>query len=59
MTAVLALSAYRVCYLESAARIMSGEPAESFLAEQRARVARAFDQAAPTAAAIDPGFENP
>ncbi len=54
MTAVLALSAYRVCYLQAATRIMAGEPAESFFPEQRARVARAFDQAATTAATIDP-----
>jgi AcrR family transcriptional regulator len=52
LTAALALAAYRVCYLESAARIMSGEPAESFFDEQRARVGRAFDQAGTAAAAI-------
>jgi AcrR family transcriptional regulator len=52
LTATLALAAYRVCYLESAARIMAGDPAESFFDEQRARVGRAFDQAGIAAAAI-------
>jgi hypothetical protein len=55
MTVTLALAAYRVCYLEAARRIMSGEPSDSFFPEQRARVARAFDQAAVAAAAVDPG----
>jgi AcrR family transcriptional regulator len=52
LTAALALAGYRVCYLDAARRIMAGEPAESFFAAHRARVANAFDQAAPTAAAI-------
>jgi AcrR family transcriptional regulator len=52
LTAVLALAGYRACYLEAATRIMAGEPAESFFAAHRARVERAFDQAAVAAAAI-------
>jgi AcrR family transcriptional regulator len=53
LTAALALTGCRVCYLDAAARIMAGEPAESFFAAHRARVARAFEQAALAAAAID------
>jgi hypothetical protein len=53
LTAALALAAYRVCYLDAAARIMSGEAAESFFDAHRARVARAFDQAAIAAVAIE------
>jgi hypothetical protein len=52
LTAVLALAAYRVCYLDAAARIMAGEAAESFFFAHRARVERAFDRAASAAAAI-------
>jgi AcrR family transcriptional regulator len=52
LTAALALTAYRVCYVDAAARIMAGEPAEPFFADHRARVARAFDQAAISAADI-------
>lgn len=52
LTAVLALAAYRVCYLDAAARIMAGEAAESFFVAHRARVERAFDRAASAAAAI-------
>jgi len=52
LTAVLALAAYRVCYVDAAARIVAGEAAESFFDEHRERVARAFDQAAIAAAAI-------
>jgi AcrR family transcriptional regulator len=52
VTAALALAGYRVCYLDAAARIMAGEPAGSFFAAHRARVSRAFDQAATAAAAI-------
>jgi AcrR family transcriptional regulator len=52
LTATLALSAYRVCYVDAATRIMAGEPAESFFTAHRARVARAFDEAAIAATAI-------
>jgi hypothetical protein len=41
-----------VCYLDAAARIMAGEAAESFFDTHRARVARAFDQAAIAGAAV-------
>ncbi|MEV6844112.1 TetR/AcrR family transcriptional regulator [Actinoplanes sp. NPDC051411] len=53
LTAALALAAYRVCYVDAAARIMAGEQAESFFDEHRARVTRAFDQAAIGAAAVE------
>jgi AcrR family transcriptional regulator len=45
MTAALAVAAARVCYVAAAKRIMSGEPVESFLAEQRAAIAAAWDAA--------------
>jgi AcrR family transcriptional regulator len=54
LTAALALAACRVCYVDAATRIMSGEPAEPFFDTHRARVARAFDEAATAAAAIGP-----
>ncbi|GAA2608002.1 TetR/AcrR family transcriptional regulator [Paractinoplanes durhamensis] len=54
LTAALVLAAYRVGYVEAIRRIRAGEPAESFFAEQRARIARAFDAAAAAAATIDP-----
>jgi AcrR family transcriptional regulator len=50
MTAALMLAACRVCYADAARRMLAGEPAESFLAEHRARVARALDAAAEAAA---------
>jgi hypothetical protein len=53
LTAALAPAACRVCYLDAAARIMAGEGAESFFDAHRARVARAFDQAAIAAVAIE------
>jgi hypothetical protein len=52
LTAALALAGYRVCYVDAAARIIAGEPAESFFPEHRERVARAFDQAAISASVI-------
>ena len=52
MTAALVTAAYRACYVDAARRIMAGEPAESFAAEQRARVARCFDAAAAAAAVV-------
>lgn len=45
MTAALVVAAARVCYVAAAKRIMSGEPIESFLAEQRAAIAAAWDAA--------------
>jgi AcrR family transcriptional regulator len=54
LTAALVLAAYRSCYTDAVRRIHAGEPAESFAAEQRARIARAFDAAAAAAVAIDP-----
>jgi AcrR family transcriptional regulator len=53
LTAALALAGYRVCYVDSATRIMAGEPAESFFDSHRERVGRAFDQAGIAAAAIE------
>jgi len=45
MTAALAVASARVCYLTAAKRIMTGEPVDSFRAEQRASIAAAWDAA--------------
>ena len=45
MTAALVVAAMRVCYVDAAQRIMAGEPAESFRAEQRARLVAAWEAA--------------
>jgi AcrR family transcriptional regulator len=49
MTAALMLAAARVCFAETAARMLAGEPVESFLDDHRARVALALDAAAAAA----------
>jgi AcrR family transcriptional regulator len=45
MTAALVVASARVCYVVAAKRILSGEPVESFAAEQRASIAAAWDAA--------------
>lgn len=50
MTAALVVAAVRVRYVEAARRIMSGEPAATFRAEQRASIGRAWDAAVQAAA---------
>ncbi|WP_433365354.1 TetR/AcrR family transcriptional regulator [Actinoplanes sp. CA-142083] len=45
MTAALVLAAVRVRYVEAARRIMGGEPADSFRAEQRVRIVAAWGEA--------------
>ncbi|MGK5681121.1 TetR/AcrR family transcriptional regulator [Actinoplanes sp. URMC 104] len=54
MSAALAAAAFRVCLRDAAERLAAGETGAAFLAEQRARITRAFDVAAAAAAEIDP-----
>ncbi|MCU7729025.1 TetR/AcrR family transcriptional regulator [Actinoplanes sp. KI2] len=52
MTAALVVAAARVCYVAAARRVLSGEPIESFAAEQRASIAAAWDAAVAAASPL-------